>query len=79
MLEVNNEDKAVVRELVAYQDTRPWTSLFEKMEELVHELDWESFKGLQHQALLNEARVQARRKFENAWDQWLTQSDGEKA
>ena len=59
-----DEKKSVLKKMVLDQDPRPWGTLFERMNELLKELEWASFKELEDEELWQKVRGQARRKFE---------------
>ncbi|KAJ8114459.1 hypothetical protein OPT61_g3661 [Boeremia exigua] len=65
MIEFGEERKRMVEQYSLIEGLRPWGKIYDRMEELLEELDWDSFYGLEDKILWERIRMQAYHKFEN--------------
>ncbi len=67
LIEVDEAVKVEIQKYSLKKDPRPWRIIFEQMEELLQELDWDSFKGLQDDVLREKVKTQADYKYLDIW------------
>lgn len=63
MWEFPDTEKARLKDIVLESHPQPWGSLYKQMDELLAELDWNTFNGLDEEVLCQTVRDQAQRKF----------------